>query len=184
MVGFPSNVLVISDCEGYRFKINLKYSIDFILSLGDNPIQVLNDVYERYRKPIYAVKGNHDSSAPLPDFVIDVHFKVICERNWLIGGWEGVPQFKDEGTGMFDDFIASDHLRSFPRVDVFLCHSPLLGKTDLDDPAHRGSQAILDYVTEKQPKYLFHGHVHQEMACVVGETKVVSVYGHKVVHLR
>ena len=40
-VGFPSNVLVVSDYENYRFNATIRYRIDFVMSLGDNSMQVL-----------------------------------------------------------------------------------------------------------------------------------------------
>jgi Icc-related predicted phosphoesterase len=52
--------------------------------------------------------------------------------------------------------------------------------TDKADYAHGGSEAIRHYVEEKQPKYVYHGHVHAEMGAMLGESAVVSVFGAKV----
>jgi Icc-related predicted phosphoesterase len=183
MIGYPSNVLVIADYPNYRFREHLKYRIDFVLSCGDVPYQVLKDIHERFGKPIYAVKGNHDPSGPFPEFIRDVHYTIVQERNWVIGGWEGVPAYKPSGGGMFDDFEAASYLTKFPYVDIFITHAPIYGKTDKDDYAHIGSEAILKYIEEKQPKYVYHGHTHQHAGAMIRDTAVVSVYGCKVVYL-
>jgi len=41
------------------------------------------------------------------------------------------------------------------HIPRFFCHAPLPRLTDKDDYAHHGSEAILKYVQEKQPKYVF-----------------------------
>lgn len=183
MIGYPSNVLVIADYPKHRFREQIKYRIDFILSCGDVSYQVLEDIHERFGKPIYGVKGNHDPSGPFPGFIKNVHYTIAQERNWLIGGWEGVPAYKPSGKGMFDDFEAGAYLGGFPHVDIFITHAPIFGQTDKDDFAHIGSEAILKYIEEKHPKYVYHGHTHQHAGTMIGETAVVSVYGCKVIHL-
>ena len=183
MIGYPSNVLVVSDYPNYRFDEDIKYRIDFVLSCGDNPYQILEDIYKKYRKPIYAVKGNHDPSGPFPNFIKNVHYTIVQERNWLIGGWEGVLAYKSSGTGMFDDMEAAAYLTNFPYVDIFITHAPIYGKTDKEDYAHIGSEAILKYIEEHQPKYVYHGHTHQHAGTIIGNTAVVSIYGCRIIHL-
>ncbi len=183
MKGFPSKVLVISDYDGLRFQEQVKPPIDFIISCGDVQVRVLEEIYNLFNKPIFAIKGNHDSTAPFPRFVMDVHFKVVQHRNWLIGGWRGVPSYKGTGPYEWDDLEAMDRLSKFPYVDIFICHAPLPGLTDKTDYAHHGSEAILKYVREKQPKYVFHGHVHQNMGAMVGDSAIISIYGTRTVSL-
>jgi len=72
---------------------------------------------------------------------------------------------------------------SLPRVDVLCSHMP----PAIDDlrfdvvagHAEPGSQALLDYVEEHQPDYLYFGHVHQprRSRMRVGRTRLVNV-GH------
>ena len=40
------------------------------------------------------------------------------------------------------------------------------------------------YIEDKQPRYVYHGHVHAEIGAMVGESAVISVFGAKVVTLR
>jgi Icc-related predicted phosphoesterase len=65
-------------------------------------------------------------------------------------------------------------------VDIFICHAPIYKLTDADDYAHTGSEAILKYIQEKQPKLVYHGHVHSKMGTMVDNTAIVSVYGAEV----
>ncbi|HUM34251.1 MAG TPA: hypothetical protein PKX32_03190, partial [Candidatus Saccharicenans sp.] len=61
MIGFPSKVLVIADYDNFRFNEPLNSPIDFVIACGDIQFKVLEDIYELFKKPIFAVKGNHDS---------------------------------------------------------------------------------------------------------------------------
>jgi len=60
-----------------------------------------------------------------------------------------VPAYKPSGRSMFDDFEASSYLANFPYADIFVSHAPIYGKTDKDDYAHVGSEAILKYIEDK-----------------------------------
>ncbi|MGB7297191.1 MAG: metallophosphoesterase [Candidatus Aminicenantales bacterium] len=183
MIGFPSNVLVVADYPKPRFEEDIRLRIDFVLSCGDVDPPILEEIYLRFRKPIFAVKGNHDSTKPFPDFVTDVHLRFIQHRNWLIGGLGGVPAYMGSGAYEWDDLGATAQLDKLPYVDIFICHAPVLGLTDKDDAAHQGSEAIRRYIESQQPKFVYHGHVHAKMGAMVGETAVVSVYGSEVVQL-
>lgn len=57
---------------------------DFVLSCGDVPFHVLEEIYDLYKKPIFAVRGNHDPVKPFPKCVEDVHHRMVQYRNWLI----------------------------------------------------------------------------------------------------
>ena len=177
MIGYPSNVLVVADYPKPRFEKAIRSKIDFVLSLGDVDPPILEEIHLRFQKPIFAVKGNHDSTKPFPDYVTDVHLRYVQHRNWFIGGFSGVPSYKGSDAYEWDDLSAAEKLSKFPYVDIFICHAPLLGITDKEDFAHQGSEAIRRYIDAQQPKFVYHGHVHEKMAAMVGETAVVSVYG-------
>lgn len=172
-------MLVIADYENAHFIEKIDTNIDFVLSCGDFNFKILEEIYERFKKPIFAVKGNHDSQAPFPRFVQDVHFKVVQHRDWFIGGWQGVPSYKSTGPYEWDDSNALSQLNKFPYVDIFICHAPVYKLTDEEDYAHQGSEAILSYIKEKQPKYVYHGHVHSKIGTMIGRTAVMGVFGAK-----
>ena len=105
MVAFPSKVLVIADYDKQHFTEEIRSQIDFVLSCGDIPFHLFEEIYERFKKPIFAVKGIHDPTAPFPDFVEDVRHRMVQHRRWVIGGWQGVP---------LDDMSAEFQLSKFP----------------------------------------------------------------------
>jgi uncharacterized protein len=183
MIGYPSNVLVVADYPNPRFEEAVRSNIDFVLSLGDVDPPILEEIHLRFHKPIFAVKGNHDSTRPFPEYVTDVHLRFVQHRNWFIGGFGGVPAYKGTGAYEWDDLAAAERLSRFPYVDILICHAPLLGITDKEDYAHQGSEAIRRYIDAQQPKFVYHGHVHEKMGAMVGMTAVVSVCGAEVFHL-
>ncbi len=183
MLGYPSNVLVVADYPNPHFNVEFEKRVDFVLSCGDHSFQILTEIYEKYQKPIFAVKGNHDPNRPFPACVQDIHFRVIQHRNWFIGGWQGVPAQRASGPFEWDDAEAEIRLSKFPYVDIFICHAPVFGRTDKEDYDLIGSKAMLKYIEEKQPKYVYHGHVQSGIAAIIGETAVVGVNGAKVFSL-
>ena len=184
MVALPSRVLVISDYDKPHFQENLGGGIDFALSLGDVPSRILQEVYDLILRPIFAVKGNHDPTETFPPCVQDVHRSIAQHRKWVIGGYRGIPSSRPAGSFQWDDGQAGLELNHFPYVDIFIAHAPVFGITDTPDPAHAGSRALRCYIEEKQPRYVYHGHVHSEIGAMLGESAVVSVHGAKVVTLR
>jgi Icc-related predicted phosphoesterase len=183
-VGYPSNVLIISDYEKDGFHEPVRFRIDFTLSLGDNNRRALEDIYQRYRKPIFAVRGDRDGKAPFPRGVVDVHLKVETYRNWTIGGFGGTLWRKDRGPDMWSETEAGEMLNEMPGCAIFICHNPVLGMTGTpENDTDQGSDAIRRYIAERQPKVVYHGHVGESLAGRVGTTAIVSVHGYRVVHL-
>src|SRR4030043_128296 len=99
MIGYPSNVLVVADYPKPRFEEAIRAKIDFVLSCGDVEPPILEEIRLRFQKPIFAVKGNHDSTKLFPEYVTDVHLRFVQHRNWFIGGFGGVPSYKRSGGG-------------------------------------------------------------------------------------
>lgn len=68
-------------------------------------------------------------------------------------------------------------------VDVVCSHiPPAVPETTYDVVARRmerGSEVLLEYIRDVQPRYVFHGHVHQPLAprVSIGRTQVINV-GH------
>ncbi len=180
----PSRVLVIADYGKPHFEEHLGGGIEFVLSLGDVPFHILQEIFDVFTQPIYAVKGNHDPTGPFPECVEDIHRKIVQQRNWVIGGYHGAPSSKPTGAYEWDDAKAGFELNHFPYVDIFITHAPVFRITDQPDSVHEGSQSLRRYIEDKQPRYVYHGHVYSEIGAMLGESAVVSVFGAKVVTLR
>lgn len=59
---------------------------------------------------------------------------------------------------------------------------------DADDRAHRGIQALTDFVRTHRPRLFLHGHRHQTFGLgkrelQLGETRVIDAYGHVVLEV-
>jgi Icc-related predicted phosphoesterase len=182
MIGYPSNVLVVADYPHPRFEEQFRKKVDFVLSCGNVEFSMLEEIHSQFNKPIFAVKGNLDPPRPFPGFVQNVHLQLIQHRHWLIGGFGGGSTFKGPRPDDGED-LAVEKLTKFPYVDIFICHAPVLNLTANEDDAHEGSQAIRRYIEERQPKFVYHGHMHEKMGAMAGETAVVSVYGAEIFSL-
>ncbi|HYT27127.1 MAG TPA: metallophosphoesterase, partial [Actinomycetota bacterium] len=102
-------------------------------------------------------------------------------RVGFVGG--GLPRsVRPHLSEVTEDAFAAKVAR-LPRVDVLCTHvPPAVDDLRFDVLAGRfepGSQALLDYVEEQQPDYLYFGHVHQPRASRmrIGRTRLVNV-GH------
>ena len=81
------------------------------------------------------------------------------------------------------------------ELDILVCHQPPFGFLDrINFPGapkhwqgkHAGSKAILDYIHEEQPKYVFCGHIHEGKGMKkIGKTEVfnLGVAGYKTIEL-
>jgi Icc-related predicted phosphoesterase len=75
-----------------------------------------------------------------------------------------------------------------PAPQIFVTHSPPFGIGDDEDPAHVGFESFLGLIDRHEPPLWVHGHVHlygPEVQRVAsrGQTKVVNVFGHRILEL-
>ncbi len=86
-------------------------------------------------------------------------------------------------------------LERFGPVDILLTHIPPYGVLDRVDSAsippnwigrHAGSKAILEYIEQRHPDYLFCGHIHESAGFArVGKTQVFNLGagGYRIIEL-
>ena len=183
-VGYPSNVLVMAGHDKDNLDEPVRFRIDFVLSLGDNAIQVLKNLYDRYRKPIFAVRGDKDGRTPFPKGVTDIHLRVETYRNWTVGGFGGTLWQKERGLNMWSDAEAREMLEDMPSCDIFICHNPVAGLTKNGETlADQGSAAIREYIIQKKPKIVYHAHAPDGWSHKRGDTAIIGIHGWKVIHL-
>ena len=73
------NMLVIADDEFAARRVP-ENQADVLVSLGDMPDSMILEVAQRCRcREIFAVKGNHDSSAPFAPPIRDLHLATLYE---------------------------------------------------------------------------------------------------------
>ena len=175
-------VLVISDIDDVKWQGG-SGEVDALVSLGDVSDSIILEATESYgAPPAFAVRGNHDVPTPFPEGISDLHLRTVKFGGLTFGGFNGSWRYKTRGNYLYDESQVADLLKDFPRVDIFIAHnSPTIHSKD--DGVHLGFSAFDDYIREKQPRYFLHGHQHVNRETVIGSTRVIGVYGHRLMEL-
>ena len=176
-------ILVIADIDDLHWKHGSGQA-DLLLSCGDVYDQLILEAAEAYKcQDIFAVKGNHDRKEPFKEPIIDLHLQTLNHRGISFGGLNGSWKYKPRGDFLYDQYEVESFLSGFPSVDIFLSHNSPRGVHDKEDGTHYGFDALNSYLTRSEPKLLIHGHQHVDQETLVTETKVVSVYGYKMINV-
>jgi Icc-related predicted phosphoesterase len=171
------NVVIVADDDA---AVNLipEVPTDLLISCGDLPDEMIMRAAKRCAcKQILAVKGNHDSGAPFPAPIIDLHLKTHNFQGTVFGGFCGSWKYKPRGHYLFEQFEVEAALQKFPRVDVFVAHNSPAQIHDRDDDVHHGFTAFSSYIHKHKPRYFLHGHQHVTKETTLGSTRVIGSYG-------
>jgi len=175
--------LVISDIDDFHWKHGTGQA-DIVLSCGDVSDAVILEAAESFRcDKIFAVKGNHDSSAPFDKSIIDLHLNIQEFDTLKFGGFNGSWKYKSRGYFLYDQAEVEYLLEEFPAVDIFISHNSPRGIHDRDDEVHCGFDGLNSYISRTSPRFLFHGHQHTQKETRLGRTQVIGVYGYKIVEI-
>jgi Icc-related predicted phosphoesterase len=151
-------------------------------------------VREQYTKlfaamptPAFLTFGNVDVPALWPEFIREGHQVVdgstveVGDQRWgFVGGGLHSPMRTPYEISP-EEYAAK--IAQLGEVDVLFTHiPPKIPELTYDVVARRfeiGSQALLDYIIECQPRYAFFGHVHQPLYARtrIGRTECINV-GH------
>jgi Icc-related predicted phosphoesterase len=175
--------LVLCDHDLPTFKDLPAGPIDLILGCGDIQDSALLQAAKHYGVPIYAVKGNHDVDERFPKPIVDLHLNCETFQGLTFAGFQGAPRYKPRGHFLYDEDEVVQQMAVFPRVDVFIAHSPPRGTHDRDDVVHQGFEAFRRYVLEKRPAVMIHGHVDLDKETKIAGTRIVAAVGTKIVEL-
>lgn len=165
---------------------NLKCGpVDLLISCGDLYDGAIERAIAHYRpRQTFAVRGNHDTNAPFPGGISDLHLTTQTFDGIRFGGFAGSWRYKPRGHHLFEQAEASTLMRAFPAVDVFVAHNSPSGIHERDNEVHQGFEGFVDYLNRAKPRVLIHGHQHLDLTTVHGETTIFSVYGEKIIELR
>ena len=189
-------VLVIADEESrvlteYYSENNLE-NIDFILSVGDLPYSYLETIKKNLKKPLFYVKGNHDT-----------YKTSLFDKEWI--EWKsvevsgitiiGIGCQNRNGQILSEEEMRKKLKRLYQRnrcktsIDIIISHYPAFGMGDGQDTTHRGYQAIRDFVEKMQPAYFVYGHNHlnygrKQRTIESNKTKYVNAYEKAIIEIK
>ena len=176
-------ILAIADIDDLRWKGGAGHA-DLLISCGDVSDPVILGAAEAYQcSQIFAVKGNHDFPAPFPHPIVDLHLHVESYGGMQFGGLNGSWKYKPRGHYLYEQAEATDLLKGFPPVDIFVSHNSPRGIHDKEDGIHPGFDALNIHIQSAKPKLLIHGHQHLNIETGVMGTKVLGVYGHRLIEV-
>lgn len=161
---------------------------DLILSCGDLKASYLSFLVTMGNKPLLYVHGNHDASYDKrpPEGCDCIEDRVVTYNGVRILGLGGCLWYH-AGPHQYTERQMRRRIRRLrfqlwktKGVDIVVTHAPPRGIGDLEDPAHKGFEALLDLLDRYQPMYLLHGHVHlrygvdQQRSHTYGNTAVIN----------
>ena len=184
-------LLLISDIDELHWR-NGSGLADLILSCGDNADQLILEASKAYNCPnVFAVRGNHDhdEGKPFPKPIIDLHMTTQKFNGMTFGGLNGAlsvnrhRRYGSKHPFLHEQSEVCRYMSAFPPVDILISHNSPKGIHERDDDHYAGFDGLENYILEHKPKYLFHGHQHINRETKYDETKVICVYGWKVMEV-
>lgn len=144
--------------------------VELILSCGDLPAEYLSFLTCFTHAPVLYVHGNHDvryQTAP-PEGCICIEDQVYDAGGVRILGLGGSMRYKD-GPCMYTEKEMAARIRKMRYklwraggFDILLTHAPAYRLGDMADLPHTGFRCFRELMEKYEPKYMVHGHVHQE----------------------
>ena len=176
-------LLVLADMDDFHWTHGGGQA-DVLLACGDVVDQVIIEAAQAYGcSTVFAVKGNHDGNAPFASPIVDLHLQVVEYGGLRFGGMNGSWRYKPRGYFLYEQSEVERMLRDFPPVDVFVSHNSPRGIHDREDEVHFGFEALNAYIARAKPRLVLHGHQHVARETQTGDTKVVGVYGHRLIEV-
>jgi uncharacterized protein len=174
--------LVIADEESVE--LDNEDRADLLISCGDIDDDFILKVADMtLARRILAVKGNHDSYDAFEAPIVGLHLKVHEYRGIKFGGFNGGWRYKPRGDHLYDQGEVEKLLRNFPPVDVFVAHNSPRHIHEWDYRVHKGFEAFNDYIARARPQVFIHGHQHVNAETLIGQTRVVGVFGRRWIRL-
>jgi Icc-related predicted phosphoesterase len=183
--------------------------VDMVLSCGDLPYYYLEYIVTMLNVPLLYVHGNHDppieyssSGRQLtgPAGCINVHGRLVREKELSVVGLEGSIRYKPEGRYQYTDSemwgqvlkmtpaLLLNRLSTGRCMDILLAHSPPYGIHNGRDWTHVGFKSFLWLMRRFKPRYLIHGHRHvynplETTQTQYEQTMVINVYPYKILEI-
>ena len=166
--------------------------VDLVLACGDLPSNYLQFLTCFTHAPILYIHGNHDEHYEKnpPEGCICIEDQIYEFNGVRILGLGGSMRYRPTPR----PYMCNERdmkkrvrklwwqLRKHKGFDILLTHAPARDIGDQEDLPHRGFQTFVELMDRYHPKYMVHGHVHQEYGFgfkrerQYGETKVINAY--------
>ena len=180
-----------------------------VISCGDLPFTYLEYLITFLGVPVYYVLGNHDPGpesgeypggcTPLDGRIVEIEDVNGKGSGVLLAGlsgsrlYSGGPNQYTERqmrrrTRALSTRIRCRKLVGREQPRIFVTHSPPFKLGDAEDRAHIGFESFVRLIDRHSPELWLHGHVHlyganQQRVLTRGDTKLVNVYGHKILKI-
>ena len=177
--------------------------VDAVISCGDLPFAYLEYIVTFLGVHVYYVLGNHDPGPEGPEYpggCTPLDGRIVeAEGRVVLAGLSGSPLYSG-GPNQYTERQMRGRARALsvrircrglvgrPKPRILVTHSPPFGLGDMEDVAHVGFRSFVDLIDRYHPPLWLHGHVHlygpnQERVLQKGETKIVNVYGHRIIEV-
>lgn len=177
-------VLILSDLHNTK-EFPIIEGIELLLLLGDIPWQTVALIDKAYSCTKFGVLGNHDRWDTYNNTeIVNLHSKVVDWNGLKIAGFGGAPRYNWKEDGQYEEHECFEFIKDLDKVDIFLAHSnPSFSPVGEDRNGHRGFESFGYYIKHKSPRLFFHGHLHEDKEKTYQDTKIVTVYLSKEIHI-
>ncbi len=178
-------IMVMSDVEsGYiwdHYQPGMFRGIDLIISCGDLNPQYLSFVETFANVPLLYVHGNHDEKYKRipPEGCECIDGRIFVHEGIRILGLGGSMRYRP-GEHQYTEAEMESRAKKLRRkirrnggIDILVTHAPMQGFHDGEDTCHKGFAVFQSLLTEYQPRYFLHGHMHMNYG---GKTPRVSQF--------
>ena len=176
-------ILALADVDDLSWRGG-RGNADVVVACGDLFHGLATEAADAWEcSAVFAVKGNHDRADPFPAPIVDLHLTVSEHAGLRFGGLNGAWRYKPRGHFLYEQHQVEALLAEFPPVDVFVSHNSPRGVHDVDDGIHFGFDGLLAYTERCRPRLVIHGHQHVNAEVAIGPTRIVGVYGHRLIEV-
>ncbi len=200
-------ILCISDrVEQPLYGPNLEANaagVEAVISCGDLPFNYLEYIVTFLGAPVYYVLGNHDPDPEMeyPEGCIPLDGQVVDIGGVVVAGLSGSRLYSG-GPNQYTERqmrwktrtlwarIRWRKLLGRPMPRIFVTHSPAFGLGDREDLPHTGFISFLGLMDRYEPELWLHGHIHlygpdqkKQRVTKHGGTKIINVYGHRIIEV-
>ncbi len=193
-------ILAISDTDILeKFSIEqlrtMFKDIDFIMSAGDVSNHYLDYLFTALGKDLIYVNGNHVYGVNHDiSFCKNIDGKVLEYKGLKILGLDGSKKYSHGVHQYTEKEMTNKIMRNlfnlgFGHLDIVLSHSPPRHINDKEDITHQGFEIFHKVIKTFKPKLWLHGHIHlsshhQNIETKVEDTRVINVYGYKIIEFK